>query len=180
MAVHRRGMRENTVRRERACLVGVLLGVGALWAAGYGVTIWRLRVLAPAAGAGAVDPTSVRFTDARQQAAEFIAHDRTIVLTAEQKEVMDEALATIPAPCCAKYSIATCCCPCNLAKSAWGLAKLLITRHHATAPEVKSAALEWLQFTNPGGYAGAACFTGGCERPFDRDGCGGMRESHIS
>lgn len=121
----------------------------------------------------------VSFTDARRQAAEFIAYDHTITLTAEQQKVMDVALSAIPAPCCAAYSIATCCCPCNLAKSTWGLSKLLIAKQHATAAQVKATASEWLRFTNPSGYTGDACFTKGCNRPFAANGCGGMDERHV-
>jgi hypothetical protein len=121
----------------------------------------------------------ISFTDARRQAAEFIAYDHAITLTTEQQKVMEAALSTIPAPCCAVYSIATCCCPCNLAKSTWGLSKFLIAKQQATAAQVKAAASEWLRFTNPGGYTGDACFTKGCNRPFAANGCGGMDERHV-
>lgn len=119
------------------------------------------------------------FSDARREAAEFIAYDKSLTLTPEQSKVMNEALSSIPAPCCKEYSIATCCCPCNLAKSSWGLSKLLITRDHATAPQVNAAVREWLQFTNPRGYTGDACSTDGCDRAFDRNGCGGMNGTHV-
>jgi hypothetical protein len=79
----------------------------------------------------------------------------------------------------AQYSIATCCCPCNLAKSTWGLSKSLIANQHANATQVRAAASAWLQFTNPEGYTGDACFTKGCNRSFERNGCGGMDEGHI-
>ncbi len=119
------------------------------------------------------------FTDARGQAAEFIAYDRSIALTEEQKKVMDEALSSIPAPCCAQYSMATCCCPCNLAKSTWGLSKFLIATQHASVAQVKAAASDWLHFTNSTGYSGDACFTKGCNRSFERNGCGGMNDGQI-
>jgi hypothetical protein len=122
---------------------------------------------------------AVTFTDARRQAAEFISYDRSIVLSPEQKKVMDEALSSIPAPCCAQYSIATCCCPCNLAKSTWGLSKFLIANQNANAAQVRTAASEWLQFSNPDGYTGDACFTKGCNRSFETNGCGGMDDRHI-
>ncbi len=128
---------------------------------------------------GAFAKSAVTFTDARRQAAEFISYNRSIVLAPEQKKIMDEALSSIPAPCCDRFSIATCCCPCNLAKSTWGLSKFLIAKQHATAAEVRAAAAEWLQFTNPGGYTGDACFKKGCNRPFEANGCGGMDERHI-
>jgi hypothetical protein len=119
------------------------------------------------------------FAEPRQRAAELISYDRSIALSAAQQRVMSEALSSIPAPCCAKFSIATCCCPCNLAKSTWGLAKVLIARQQASASQVKDAARQWLEFTNSAGYRGDACFTGGCERPFDHNGCGGMNEEHL-
>ena len=122
---------------------------------------------------------TVRFTDARGQAAEFISYEKAIALTAEQEKVMEEALSSIPAPCCKQYSLATCCCPCNLAKSTWGLSKFLIARQHAGAAEVSAAAARWLRFINPNGYSGDACFKGGCARPFEDNGCGGMDGRHI-
>ena len=114
------------------------------------------------------------FENVRAQAAEFIREDDRITLSPEQEKIRKEALSKIAAPCCADYSIATCCCPCNLAKSAWGLSKLLITQHHATASEVKKAVNEWLAFVNSDGFTGDACFTGGCGRAFHKNGCGGM------
>ncbi len=62
----------------------------------------------------------------------------------------------------------------NLAKSTWGLSKFLIANQHANVSQVKTAASDWLQFSNPDGYTGDACFTKGCNRSFERNGCGGM------
>ena len=92
---------------------------------------------------------------------------------------MERALSTIPAPCCAKYTMATCCCPCNLAKSAWGLSKYLIAERGYEAPRVRKTVLDWLRVTNPDGYTGNACFTGGCDRSFADNGCGGMNEKQL-
>lgn len=114
------------------------------------------------------------FDNVRAQASEFIREDDRIVLTSEQEKIKKEALSKISAPCCADYSMATCCCPCNLAKSTWGLSKLLITQHHATASQVKQAVNDWLAFVNSDGFTGNACFTGGCGRAFHKNGCGGM------
>ena len=161
-----------------------------LWAIGalFGVFAWSLVAYGkgPLDGKASVPESpqasgndTVKFTDAHRQAAEFIAYDNSIVLSPEQKKVMDEALSSIPAPCCAQYSIATCCCPCNLAKSTWGLSKSLIANQHANVTQVRAAASAWLQFTNPDGYTGDACFTKGCNRSFERNGCGGMDEGHI-
>lgn len=158
-------------------LVGVF-GVLVVSLAAYGWTVLSRTASAPER-AQPVAGTPIKFSDAHRQAAEFIAYDHSIVLTHGQKKVMDEALSSIPAPCCAEYSIATCCCPCNLAKATWGLSKFLIADQHYDASQVKATVNEWLQFTNPVGYTGDACFSGGCARSFEKNGCGGMDEHHI-
>ena len=84
-----------------------------------------LTGLAGAAKSGKPHPDEIRFTNAPKQAAEFIAANGAIDLSPTQKSVMQEALSKIVAPCCADYSMATCCCPCNLAKSTWGLSKVI-------------------------------------------------------
>jgi len=158
--------------------IGALFGVLVLSLIAYRSGAFHRRAAVPQS-TQPVDNGAVKFTDVHRQAAEFISYDDSIVLNPDQKKVMDEALSSIPAPCCAQYSIATCCCPCNLAKSTWGLSKSLIANQHANATQVKAAASAWLQFTNPEGYTGDACFTKGCNRPFERNGCGGMDEGHI-
>lgn len=110
----------------------------------------------------------------RLQAVEYIRDESSIQLTVKEKAIMDKALTSIAASCCATYSMATCCCPCNLAKSVWGLSKLLIHRNHFTSEQVRLAVSDWLESTNPDGYSGDACFSGGCGRAFDKNGCGGM------
>jgi hypothetical protein len=112
-------------------------------------------------------------------AATLISYNKSITLTSAQQKVMDQALSAIPAPCCAKYSMATCCCPCNLAKSGWGLSKYLITERQYSAPEVKKTVVDWLHAANPSGFTGNACFTGGCNRPFAQNGCGVMNEKVV-
>lgn len=158
--------------------VGVLFGVLALSLLAYGKGALHGKV-SVARSTQTSGNGGVTFTDARRQAAEFISYDESIVLNLDQKKVMDDALSAIPAPCCAEYSIATCCCPCNLARSTWGLSKSLIANQHANATQVRAAASAWLQFTNADGYTGDACFTKGCNRSFDRNGCGGMDKGHI-
>ncbi|MEW6749481.1 MAG: hypothetical protein AB1505_00700 [Candidatus Latescibacterota bacterium] len=118
--------------------------------------------------------------DTRAEAAEYIARYHALSLTPSQAEMRKEALSAIPAPCCQEYSIETCCCPCNLAKSVWGLAASLIVEQGYDAPQVTAAVKEWLRSTNERGYSGDACFQGGCERPFHENGCGGMDEERIS
>lgn len=159
-------------------LIGALFGVLALSLIAYGKGAFHKKASVPESAQTSGNDV-VKFADAHQQAAEFIAYDHSIVLTPEQKNVMDEALSSIPAPCCAQYSIATCCCPCNLAKSTWGLSKFLIARQHADVTRVRAAASEWLQFSNPSGFTGDACFTKGCNRSFEKNGCGGMDERYI-
>ena len=122
----------------------------------------------------------IEFVDARKQAAKFIAYYHSIRLTPEQAAIKKQALSTIPAPCCEDYSIATCCCPCNLAKSVWGLTHHVIADEGYDADEVKEVVGEWIGFTNERGYAGDACYNGRCGRPFSQDGCGGMNEDRIS
>jgi hypothetical protein len=154
-------------------------------------TRWMICLVTLLAAAGAIGWTSetetkgrftaspIEFSDARTQAVEFIGYYRSIALTPDQARVRDSALSTIPAPCCEEFSLATCCCPCNLAKSAWGLAHLLIARYGSTVEEVNAAALRWLKFINEDGFSGDACFTGGCRRPFKDNGCGGMDDGHV-
>lgn len=158
--------------------IGTLFGVLALSLIAYAKEAPHETASVPESAQTSGNGT-VTFTDARRQAAEFISYDDSIALHPDQKKVMDEALSSVPAPCCAQYPIAKCCCPCNLAKSSWGLSKFLIARQHASAPQVKAAVSEWLTFTNPGTYTGDACFARGCERPFERNGCGGMDAQRI-
>lgn len=117
--------------------------------------------------------------DARTQAAKYIGYYRSITLTPEQEKIKETALSSIPAPCCSNFSIATCCCPCNLAKSVWGLSHFLIAKRNYNSEQVGKAVVEWMQSANPSGYTGNACFTGGCNRPFKQNGCGGMDEKKI-
>jgi hypothetical protein len=123
---------------------------------------------------------SVKFFDAPSQAAEFIGYSRSITLTPAQQKVREKALRAMAAPCCREFPLATCCCPCNLAKSAWGLANFMIGRNGATADEVKDAVGGWLAFVNPSGFSGDACNSaGGCARRFAHNGCGGMDERNL-
>ena len=123
---------------------------------------------------------SMKFFDAPSQAAEFIGYSRSIALTPAQQKIRDVALRAMTAPCCKDFPLATCCCPCNLAKSAWGLTNYLIARQGATPAEVRKAVGGWLAFVNPTGFSGKACNTaGGCARRFSDDGCGGMDERNL-
>ena len=163
-------------RTRRGWFIGLPAGVLVLVLVVFGrATLDKI----PSEAVPPADSGPIQFTDARQQAPEFIGYHHAIALTADQQKLMDKALSSVPAPCCSNYSIATCCCPCNLAKSAWGLSKFLIARQHADATQVKTAVNGWLRFINRGGFTGDACFTRGCDRPFERNGCGGMDDRYV-
>jgi len=117
---------------------------------------------------------------ARAEAERYIRWHHTITLTPEQEAIKEEALRTIPAPCCSSFSIATCCCPCNLAKAAWGLAAYDVATRGYGVAEVRQDVERWLASINPHGAAGDACQRGRCPLPFQQDGCGGMDEGHVS
>jgi hypothetical protein len=131
------------------------------------------------AGAQELATSKMQFHDVRQQTLEFHAYNRSITLTPEQRAVMHEALSTLRAPCCADRTAATCCCPCNMAKSWWGLSKYLIAERGYGPDQVRDAVADWIQFINPDGFTGDACYNGGCERPFHQNGCGGMSERRV-
>jgi hypothetical protein len=128
------------------------------------------------------DPVStegILLTDVRSQSVEFMGFFRSINLKPHEETLMEEALSSIPAPCCSDYPASTCCCECNIIRTVWGLSKLLIREHNYSAKAVNAKAKEWLAYVNPQGYAGDACFNGGCNRPFHSDGCGGMNDKNI-
>ncbi len=154
----------------------------------FPVVLGSLAALATALGfafpaqAGVPNQTDGKnfvFHDVRSDSERFIDYYSAIRLTPTQERVKAEALDSIPAPCCKKYSMTTCCCPCNLAKSVWGLSNYLIAKKGYRAPEIQSAVVGWLKFINPNGFTGDACFTGGCKRPFAQNGCGGMDATHV-
>ena len=121
----------------------------------------------------------IEFTDVREETQKFIDYYNSIELTPEQELIKKQALSRIPAPCCSDNSAYTCCCPCNMAKSWWGLSHHLIVNEGASAEEVQAAVEGWIEFINPKGFSGRSCYTGGCVRPFHRNGCGGMNEDKI-
>jgi hypothetical protein len=127
---------------------------------------------------GSGQPTGM-FHELKPQTEAFISYFKDITLSPEELKIRNEALSSIPAPCCDNYSAATCCCVCNLARSIWGLSNYLLQEEGYSADKVKGSVQEWLAFTNPNGYSGNACFDGGCGRPFYRDGCGGMEEGKL-
>jgi hypothetical protein len=128
----------------------------------------------------AVGPVSAAaFSGAPEDIRTLIGYHNTIRLSPEQERLKAEALSALPAPCCSRYSLATCCCPCNMAKAAWGLAAWLIAEKGYGAEQVRQAEADWLKRVNPTGFTGDSCFSGGCSRPMRENGCGGMKQDAI-
>lgn len=119
------------------------------------------------------------FGNVRLEAERFIDYYSSIHLTPEQERIKAKALYAIAAPCCKDYTMRTCCCPCNLAKSTWGLSNYLIAKRGYAAEQVTAAVTNWLAYVNPKGFTGDACFKGGCKRPFKNNGCGGMDATQV-
>lgn len=136
-----------------------------------------LAVTLPSWLAATDDP--VPFTDIEAQSVEFIALEQSIELTSEQEAIKKAALTALPAPCCSNNTAYTCCCPCNMSRSIWGLSNLLITKHGYDAEQVRGKVEEWITRINPDGFSGDTCYTGGCGRPFEKNGCGGMNPRHV-
>jgi hypothetical protein len=141
-------------------------------------------VVASAAAASPAAPTGSakkppEFADVKARTHEFIRYEKSIALTPRQEQVKQTALRSIPAPCCKEYSIATCCCPCNLARTVWGLANYATARLGYDASQTRALVLDWLRATNPAGYSGDACDRGGCPKRFAANGCGGMEEDAL-
>lgn len=123
----------------------------------------------------------IAFTDVRAQTRQFIDYYNASTLTPEQEAIKREALSALPAPCCSDNSAYTCCCPCNMAKSAWGLAAYLIVEERADADAVRDKVSEWFEFINPDGFSGDVCYTsGGCMKAFRDNGCGGMSDRSVT
>lgn len=121
---------------------------------------------------------SIIFRDVASQSRQFMEWSKTIVLTSQQEAVKKAALSAIPAPCCSDNSAYTCCCPCNMARTIWGLSNYMIAREGADAKSVNKKVREWIGYVYPKGYSGRACYSGGCGRRFRDDRCGGMEMSN--
>ncbi len=122
----------------------------------------------------------ITFNDVESQTAQFIDWESSIKLTPEQERVKKVALEAIPAACCGNNSAYTCCCPCNMSRSVWGLSNYMIAKQEAGAVAVREKATEWIKFIAPDGHSGKTCYTaGGCTRPFSKDGCGGMNPDRV-
>ena len=133
----------------------------------------------PVASPVAATRVDVVFSGKRDETERLITYYQSIRLTPEQERVKVEALASIPAPCCSENPLATCCCPCNMAKAAWGLSAWLISEKSYDVVQVRQAAKDWLAAANPAGFSGDACDSGGCTRPIRENGCGGMDQGKV-
>jgi len=149
---------------------------GALAVAATGALV-AVILLLPAGDAAVA--SAIEFTDVKVQSRQFMEYYHSIELDAAQEAVKQEALSGLPAPCCSDRSAYTCCCQCNMAKTWWGLSHHLIAEEGLGAEDVRAAVSEWFEFINPSGFSGNACYTGGCSRPFHRNGCGGMDASNV-
>jgi hypothetical protein len=155
-------------KRSRWLICGIeVLVIASVSIAGIGSNVAR--------GEDATE-SRMQFHDVGQHTRQFHAYNRSIQLTAKQRAVMHEALSSVRAPCCADRTAATCCCPCNMAKTWWGLSKHLIAERDYGADRVREAVIDWIGFINPDGFSGDACYAGRCNEPFHKNGCGGMSE----
>lgn len=112
---------------------------------------------------------------------ELIGYYHSISLSPGEEAIKAEVLGSMPAPCCRGSSALTCCCPCNLSKTLWGLSNHARHEQHANAEELRGIVNDWLEETNPQGTGrGSGCYRGACEAAFDQGGCGGMKESALS
>lgn len=152
---------------RRTLVLGITAGALLLGAA---------VVLAATSSASA---TPGSFKGDRMEVQKYMELYATIHLTPAQERVRQAALADLPAPCCSNYSAATCCCECNLARSAWGVAKDQIVHHGADAATVRAAVTAWFAAINPSGFSGDSCFTGRCNLPHRANGCGGMQAGKL-
>jgi hypothetical protein len=174
----------------RLTFLGVLVAIGSCSPESSPIADEAMYVSYPQTG----DATAYGLSLSLNNAATFLQYYEQYSLTPEQEAIKREALTPLLAPCCDDNPMYTCCCPCNLAKSVWGLSARLIVVDGYDAPAVREAALQWLRFIrrdyykareleqqglNPrtfGVYAGKSCYEGRCELPFRQGGCGGMGE----
>lgn len=120
------------------------------------------------------------FRDPEAQAREFIGYYHSIKLKPEQEAIKKAALDPMPAVCCRRSTAYTCCCPCNLSKTVWGLSNVAISKYGANAKDVQQAVQSWLGYLNPAsGFSGDACYRSGCDKAAHRGGCAGMEESKL-
>jgi hypothetical protein len=122
---------------------------------------------------------AIKFDAVEPQTRKFIEYYKTIRLTPEQDQIKRDALSPLKAVCCKDFSALTCCCACNFSKSLWGMTHYLIANKGYNAAQVQEAAKAWIAYVNPNGFGGDVCQTGGCNRKFAQNGCGGMDDTAI-
>ncbi len=122
---------------------------------------------------------TLKFEPVETQTRKYIEYYKMIHLTAAQEKIKSDALSSLHAVCCKDFSALTCCCPCNFSKALWGMANYLIAKKGYNAAQLQEAAKEWIAYVNPDGFSGDVCQTGGCNRPFAQNGCGGMDDNAI-
>ena len=169
----KKGTRKNMKSRKRRSSRTAWIVAIAVIAAG----VIFLSTMPEKASVATASP--VEFTDVRSETARFIEYNNSLELTAEQEAIKKEALTRIPAPCCSDNTAYTCCCPCNMAKTWWGLSNHLIADEGYGADEVQAAVEKWIAYINPDGFSGKACYIGRCSKPFAKNGCGGMNETEL-
>jgi hypothetical protein len=121
----------------------------------------------------------LKLNEVEAQTKKFISYYQSIKLSPAQEKIKKRALSGIPAPCCTDYPMSTCCCPCNFAKSVWGMSNFLVAMKGYDVGKLKEAITAWIQKTHPKGFSGDACFKNRCDAAFRNDGCGGMKEGRI-
>ena len=168
-------------------ILGCILAVGAFWSIPLVLARAGMPVPPPPAVRSAVPRPVVRalggtivFRDRLAQSRELIGYYHDITLTSRQEAVKKEVLGAMPAACCSGSTAYTCCCPCNLSKTIWGLSNFAIARHGADAKQLREAVDAWMAFVNPDGFRGNACYQGGCDSSISGGGCGAMKEEKLT
>lgn len=156
----------------------VILTIALLAVTAAALAATQKKPARTSAGTSAAAAT-IRFEAVEPQTMKFIEYYKTIRLTPQQEKIKVAALAPMKAVCCKDFSALTCCCPCNFSKSLWGMTHYLIARKGYDAAQVQDAAKAWIAYVNPAGFSGDVCHTGGCNRPFAKNGCGGMDDRAL-
>ncbi|MGH9340412.1 MAG: hypothetical protein ACRD1R_12685 [Acidobacteriota bacterium] len=145
----------------------------------FSVTLFLSACSNAPATSGLASNAPVEFTDVEAQTREFIGYYQSIQLNPEQQKIKERALAPLPAACCSDNSMLKCCCPCNFAKTVWGLSNHAIANLGHGEEQVRELVLDWINFINPEGFDGQACYEGRCDTPFSVSGCGGMKSNQL-
>ena len=156
--------------------MAIIVAGGLGWAVG-GTLAPSALVQAPLDSSPAILDANTELFDLDPQ--DFIRYDLATTLSNKEEAIRKEALLPLPAPCCSDNSAYTCCCPCNLSRSIWGLSKMLIAEHGAGAEEVRAEVKAWLKSVAPDGHSGDGCYTGSCNRAIGKNGCAGMSPSRF-